>query len=105
MSFLDMIGIATTLKLQFLVWFWFRGHDMVDLKEFDSDAGTLKMGEHRGPYRSIDIYIVNLPEYSKPLQAVVPPDFKGTQQHAQVYSLDSDDEIPLEIDDMLTQRD
>ena len=59
MSFLDMIGIATTLKLQFPVWFWFRGHDMADFEEFDSDASTLKMGEHIEPDRSIDIYIVN----------------------------------------------
>ena len=75
---------------------------MADFEEFDSDVGTLKIGEHIGPDRSIDIYIVNLPRLSIPLQVVVPPGFKSTPQHAQVYSLDLNDEILLEIDDMLT---
>ena len=96
--------MAKTTKLELTVWFWFMGHDMVHCKECSSDASTLKMVNQIGTDRNINVFLVNAPELSKPLQTVVPPEFKPAQQSAYVYTLDSDDDILPDVDELLTQR-
>ena len=45
-SFLDLIEIVKTINLDFPVWFWFRGHDMTDFEEVNSNACVLDMVKH-----------------------------------------------------------
>ena len=68
-----------TAKLELLLWFWYKGHDMTHYEEFNSDAGTLKMVNHIEAYRIIDVFLVNVLELSKPLQTILPPEFKLVQ--------------------------
>ena len=76
---------------------------MAHYEEFSSDDGTLKMVNHIGAHRIIVVFLVNVPQLSKSLQAVLPPDFKPTLQSSHVFTLDLDDEILPKVDDLLTQ--
>ena len=62
------------------------------------------MGNFLSPDRTIDLYIAKPLAIYQPLAAVICYDFKGTPSQVQTYTLDSNDEIPPEVNELLTQK-
>ena len=77
---------------------------MANFEEVNCDVGVVDMFKHVRPDTNLDVYLASLPELSKPLETIYPPDFKASETPTQVYTLDSDDEIPQELENMLTQH-